>query len=180
MSQPPCHNPLCAPGEQPRPKTATPRTRSRPLHGMPSDPVGWRRPNALDGGRPLLCPVCLSSLVAHRRDASNSEPPVQPFLLHSQPPSHRRLPSLAPSPRPSPKHTHTVNVHMPKDRITSVHQNYGFVEFLGEDDAEYAIKVRKHRVLVHRPLALPPRSSEVSILQLRPRGLSSAGQAALL
>ena len=41
-----------------------------------------------------------------------------------------------------PHTQHTVNVHMPKDRITSVHQNYGFVEFLGEDDAEYAIKVR--------------------------------------
>jgi RNA recognition motif-containing protein len=29
-----------------------------------------------------------------------------------------------------------VNVHMPKDRVTSQHQNFGFVEFLSEDDAE--------------------------------------------
>lgn len=30
---------------------------------------------------------------------------------------------------------------MPKDRVTGSHQNYGFVEFLGEEDAEYALKV---------------------------------------
>lgn len=34
-----------------------------------------------------------------------------------------------------------ANVHMPKDKITGVHQGFGFVEFRSEDDAEYAIKV---------------------------------------
>lgn len=34
------------------------------------------------------------------------------------------------------------NVHMPKDKVTSRFQGYGFVEFRSEDDAEYAIKVR--------------------------------------
>uniref|UniRef100_T1HKQ2 Splicing factor 3B subunit 4 n=2 Tax=Triatominae TaxID=70999 RepID=T1HKQ2_RHOPR len=34
-----------------------------------------------------------------------------------------------------------VNVHMPKDRVTQQHQGYGFVEFLGEEDADYAIKI---------------------------------------
>lgn len=34
-----------------------------------------------------------------------------------------------------------VNVHMPKDRVTQTHQGYGFVEFMGEEDADYAIKV---------------------------------------
>jgi RNA recognition motif-containing protein len=34
-----------------------------------------------------------------------------------------------------------VNVHMPRDRVTNNHQNYGFVEFLSEEDAEYSIKV---------------------------------------
>lgn len=30
---------------------------------------------------------------------------------------------------------------MPKDRVTQTHQGYGFVEFMGEEDADYAIKV---------------------------------------
>lgn len=30
---------------------------------------------------------------------------------------------------------------MPKDRVTMSHQGYGFIEFLGEDDADYAIKI---------------------------------------
>ena len=34
-----------------------------------------------------------------------------------------------------------VNVHMPKDRVTGLHQGYGFVEFVSEDDADYAIKI---------------------------------------
>ena len=34
-----------------------------------------------------------------------------------------------------------VNVHMPKDRVTQQHQGYGFVEFMGEDDADYGIKI---------------------------------------
>ena len=34
-----------------------------------------------------------------------------------------------------------VNVHMPKDRVTQQHQGYGFVEFLGEEDADYSIKI---------------------------------------
>ena len=30
-----------------------------------------------------------------------------------------------------------VNVYMPKDRVTNAHQGYAFVEFRGEDDADY-------------------------------------------
>ncbi|KAL8160395.1 hypothetical protein V2J09_001932 [Rumex salicifolius] len=34
-----------------------------------------------------------------------------------------------------------VNVYVPKDRVTNLHQGYGFVEFRSEEDADYAIKV---------------------------------------
>jgi splicing factor 3B subunit 4 len=30
-----------------------------------------------------------------------------------------------------------VNVYLPKDRVTNFHQGYGFVEFRGEEDADY-------------------------------------------
>jgi splicing factor 3B subunit 4 len=30
-----------------------------------------------------------------------------------------------------------VNVYLPKDRVTSQHQGYGFVEFKSEEDADY-------------------------------------------
>ncbi|GMF18058.1 unnamed protein product [Phytophthora lilii] len=33
------------------------------------------------------------------------------------------------------------NVHMPRDKVTGAHQNYGFVEFRSEECAEYAVKV---------------------------------------
>lgn len=31
----------------------------------------------------------------------------------------------------------TVNVYLPKDRVTNMHQQYGFVEYRGEEDADY-------------------------------------------
>ena len=34
-----------------------------------------------------------------------------------------------------------VNVHIPKDKMTQQHMGFGFVEFKGEQDAEYAIKI---------------------------------------
>ena len=52
---------------------------------------------------------------------------------------------------------------MPKDRVTMNHQGYGFVEFLGEEDADYAIKVMNMIKLYGKPIrvnkvrvALPP------------------------
>ncbi|KAG8194681.1 hypothetical protein JTE90_027996 [Oedothorax gibbosus] len=45
-----------------------------------------------------------------------------------------------------------VNVHMPKDRVTGQHQGYGFVEFLGEDDADYAIKIKNMIKLYGKPI----------------------------
>lgn len=34
-----------------------------------------------------------------------------------------------------------VNVHIPRDKVTSTHQGYGFVEFRTEEDADYTIKI---------------------------------------
>lgn len=36
---------------------------------------------------------------------------------------------------------HVINVHIPRDKITSSHQGYGFVEFRTEEDADYTIKI---------------------------------------
>ena len=40
---------------------------------------------------------------------------------------------------------------MPKDRVTQTHQGYGFVEFLSEDDADYAIKILNMIKLFGKP-----------------------------
>jgi splicing factor 3B subunit 4 len=34
-----------------------------------------------------------------------------------------------------------VSVHLPKDRVTGLNQSFGFVEFMTEEDADYAIRV---------------------------------------
>lgn len=45
-----------------------------------------------------------------------------------------------------------VNVHMPKDRITQNHQGYGFIEFMTEEDADYAIKIMNMIKLFGKPI----------------------------
>ncbi len=45
-----------------------------------------------------------------------------------------------------------VNVHLPKDRVTQTHQNYGFVEFLTEEDADYAMRVMNQVRLYGKPV----------------------------
>jgi len=45
-----------------------------------------------------------------------------------------------------------VNVHMPKDRVTMMHQGYGFVEFLTEEDADYSIKIMNMIKLYGKPI----------------------------
>jgi len=52
-----------------------------------------------------------------------------------------------------------VNVHMPKDRITQNHQGYGFVEFMGEDDADYAIKILNMIKVYGKPIRVNKASS---------------------
>ena len=44
-----------------------------------------------------------------------------------------------------------MNCHMPKDRVTQTHQGYGFVEFLSEEDADYAIKILNMIKLYGKP-----------------------------
>ena len=50
---------------------------------------------------------------------------------------------------------------MPRDRITQLHQNYGFVEFMGEDDADYAIKIMNMIKIYGKPI----RVNKVKIVQ---------------
>jgi len=45
-----------------------------------------------------------------------------------------------------------VNVHMPKDRITQNHQSYGFIEFMSEEDADYAIKIMNMIKVYGKPI----------------------------
>jgi len=45
-----------------------------------------------------------------------------------------------------------VNVHMPKDRITQNHQGYGFIEFMSEEDADYAIKIMNMIKVYGKPI----------------------------
>jgi len=52
-----------------------------------------------------------------------------------------------------------VNVHMPKDRVTQNHQGYGFVEFLGEEDADYSIKIMNMIKLYGKPIRVNKASS---------------------
>lgn len=51
---------------------------------------------------------------------------------------------------------------MPKDRVTQSHQGYGFVEFLAEDDADYAIKIMNMIKLYGKPI----RVNKVKIINL--------------
>ena len=47
---------------------------------------------------------------------------------------------------------YSVNVHIPKDRITQAHQGYGFIEFLSEEDADYAMKIMNMIKLYGKPI----------------------------
>ncbi|CEG72176.1 hypothetical protein G6F70_003594 [Rhizopus microsporus] len=53
-----------------------------------------------------------------------------------------------------------VNVHLPKDRVTQTHQNYGFVEFLTEEDADYAMKIMNQVRLYGKPIRVNKATSD--------------------
>ena len=56
-----------------------------------------------------------------------------------------------------------VNVHMPKDRVTQSHQGYGFVEFMGEEDADYAIKIMNMIKLYGKPVRVNKVKTHISL-----------------
>lgn len=43
-------------------------------------------------------------------------------------------------------------VYIPKDKVSGKHQGYGFVEFRGEDDAEYAMKIMNMVKVFDKPI----------------------------
>nr|QKY15290.1 RNA recognition motif 2 in splicing factor 3b subunit 4 (SF3B4) [Polytomella parva] len=53
-----------------------------------------------------------------------------------------------------------VNVYLPKDRVTNKHQGYGFVEFVNEEDAEYAIKILNMIKMFGKPLRVNKASQD--------------------
>uniref|UniRef100_A0A1X7TVC3 Splicing factor 3B subunit 4 n=1 Tax=Amphimedon queenslandica TaxID=400682 RepID=A0A1X7TVC3_AMPQE len=59
-----------------------------------------------------------------------------------------------------------VNIHIPRDRITQTHQGYGFVEFMGEDDADYAIKIMNMIKLYGKPIRVNKAASNMKSLDI--------------
>ena len=59
-----------------------------------------------------------------------------------------------------------VNVHMPKDRVTMTHQGYGFVEFMSEEDADYAIKIMNMIKLYGKPIRVNKASAHQKSLDV--------------
>eukprot|EP00124_Ichthyophonus_hoferi_P001514 Ihof_evm13s80 gene=Ihof_evmTU13s80 len=53
-----------------------------------------------------------------------------------------------------------VNLHVPKDRVTGHHQSFGFVEYLGEEDADYAIKILNMIKLYGKPIRVNKASTD--------------------
>jgi splicing factor 3B subunit 4 len=53
-----------------------------------------------------------------------------------------------------------VNVHLPKDRVTQSHQGYGFVEYISEEDAEYASRVMNGIRLYGKPIRVNKASAD--------------------
>lgn len=53
-----------------------------------------------------------------------------------------------------------VNVHLPKDRVTQTHQGYGFVEFISEEDAEYASRIMNGIRLYGKPIRVNKASAD--------------------
>lgn len=58
------------------------------------------------------------------------------------------------------------NVHMPRDRVTGNHQSYGFVEFMNEMDADYAMKIMNMIKLYNKPIRVNKASAHTKNLDV--------------
>jgi splicing factor 3B subunit 4 len=65
-----------------------------------------------------------------------------------------------------------ANVHIPRDRVTSTHQGFGFVEFTNEENADYALKIMNLIKLYGKPI----RVNKAVPADKRAAGLSVGGQ----
>nr|CAD1835379.1 unnamed protein product [Ananas comosus var. bracteatus] len=59
-----------------------------------------------------------------------------------------------------------VNVYVPKDRVTNLHQGYGFVEFRSEEDADYAIKILNMIKIYGKPIRVNKASQDKKSLDV--------------
>jgi RNA recognition motif-containing protein len=59
-----------------------------------------------------------------------------------------------------------VNLYLPKDRVSGLHQGYGFVEYRSEEDADYAIKVLNMIKLYGKPIRVNKSSSDKKSLDV--------------
>ncbi|XP_072988720.1 uncharacterized protein [Typha latifolia] len=59
-----------------------------------------------------------------------------------------------------------VNVYVPKDRVTNLHQGYGFIEFRSEEDADYAIKILNMIKLYGKPIRVNKASQDKKSLDV--------------
>ncbi|OQS01711.1 splicing factor 3B subunit 4-like [Achlya hypogyna] len=59
-----------------------------------------------------------------------------------------------------------VNVHIPRDKVTSKHSGFGFVEFRTEEDAEYATKVMNMIQLFNKIIKVKKASQDTKTLDI--------------
>jgi len=59
-----------------------------------------------------------------------------------------------------------VNVFIPKDKLTNVHMGFGFVEFRGEEDADYAIKIMNMIKMFGKPIRVNKASRDKKTLDV--------------
>ncbi|KAJ3311470.1 Splicing factor 3B subunit 4 [Blyttiomyces sp. JEL0837] len=59
-----------------------------------------------------------------------------------------------------------VNVNLPKDRVTQSHQGFGFVEYVTEEDADYAIKIMNMIKLYGKPIRVNKATADKKVLDV--------------